>query len=199
MDTGWIFPHLRVTITGKGTVGARANPTLGEEPVTKHRTGELGVGELETDSIAVRTLTEDDLEAVVRIDASSSGLTRQDFYRAKIDRALNDSSVQLSLGAELDDMLVGFLIVAFYYGEFGIPETVAVIEAIGVHPEYRRHKVGLALLRQLEMNLRALHVEKVRTEVAWEQIDLLAFLAQTGYRPAARLCLEKDLSGRRPE
>lgn len=154
---------------------------------------ELPAGELETDRIPVRRLAPGDLDAVVRIDAASTGTTRRDFYRAKLGRALEDSSIQLSLAADLDGMVVGFLIVTFYYGEFGMPETVAVIEAFGVHPEYRGRKVAKALMRQLEMNLGALGVETVRTEVSWEQLELLGFLAHFGFEPAPRFCLQKDL------
>ena len=160
---------------------------------TDREVEELEVGELLTDRIPVRRLTSGDLPAVVRIDAASTGEVREDFYRAKLGRALEDSSVQLSLAAELDDHLVGFLIVTFYYGEFGMPETVAVVEALGVHPEYRGRQVGKALMRQLEMNLRALGVESVRTEVGWEQLELLRFLARMGFEPAPRFCLQKRL------
>ncbi len=156
---------------------------------------ELSVGELETDRVPVRRLTAEDLATVVRIDAASTGTVREDFYRAKLGRALDDSSIQLSLAAELDDLVVGFLIVTFYYGEFGMPETVAVIEALGVHPEYQGQKVGKALMRQLEMNLRALGVESVRTEVAFEQLEMLQFFARMGFEPAPRFCLQKRLGG----
>ena len=158
---------------------------------------ELPAGELETDRIPVRRLAPADLDAVVRIDAESTGSPRRDFYRAKLARALEDSSVQLSLAAELDGMVVGFLIVTFYYGEFGMPETVAVVEAFGVHPEYRGRKVAKALMRQLEMNLGALGVETVRTEVGWDQLELLGFLAHFGFEPAPRFCLQKDLGAAR--
>ncbi len=154
---------------------------------------ELAAGELEIDSIPVRRLGGDDLDAVVKIDAASTGAKREEFFRAKLARALEDSSVQLSLAAELDGMAVGFLIVTFYYGEFGQPETVAVIEAIGVHPEYRGRQVARALIRQLEMNLGALGVETVRTEVSWDQLELVQFLAHFGFEPAPRFCLQKKL------
>ncbi len=154
---------------------------------------DLATGELETDRIPVRRLASEDLDAVVRIDAAATGIQRREFYRAKLARALEDSSVQLSLVAELDGMPVGFLIVTFYYGEFGQPETIAVIEAFGVHPEYRGRHVARALMRQLEMNLGALGVETVRTEVGWDQLELLGFLAHFGYQPAPRFCLQKKL------
>ena len=156
---------------------------------------ELPSGELTTDHVLVRRLGEDDLDAVVRIDAVSTGAPRADFYRAKIRRALEDSSMQLSLAAEVDGMVAGFLVVTFYYGEFGIPETTAVLEALGVHPEYRRRQVGRALMRQLEMNLGALGVSAIRTEVDWNQLDLLGFLQGAGFSPAPRFCLVKRLGG----
>ncbi len=154
---------------------------------------ELAAGELETDRIPVRRLDSGDLDAVVKMDADATGVQRREFYRAKLARALEDSSVQLSLAAEQDGMPVGFLIVTFYYGEFGMPETVAVIEAIGVHPEYRGRQVARALMRQLEMNLGALGVETVRTEVSWDQLELVQFLAHFGFEPAPRFCLQKKL------
>lgn len=154
---------------------------------------ELAPGELETDRIPVRRLEAGDLETVVSIDAAATGIRRTDFYRNKLERALEDSSVQLSLAAEQDGRVVGFLFVTFFYGEFGQPEPTAVIEAIGVHPDYRGQAVGRALMRQLEMNLGALGVETIRTEVDWNQFELLGFLAHAGFRPAPRLCLEKTV------
>ena len=153
----------------------------------------LGPGELETDHVHVRNLTMDDLAAVVKIDAMSTGMQRADFYRTKIKQAVEDSTLQLSLAAEIDDLVVGFLTVTFYYGEFGRPEKVAVLDAIGVHPEFRGRKVAKALLRQLLMHLGALGVESVRTEVSAEQAQLLSFLARAGFLPAARVCLEMKI------
>jgi ribosomal protein S18 acetylase RimI-like enzyme len=161
--------------------------------MAEHADDELPAGALETDDILVRNLTMEDLGKVVRIDAASTGIHREEFFRTKIQRALEDSSVQLSLAAEVDGAVVGFLTVAFYFGEFGLPEPTAVLDAIGIHPEFRRRKVGKALLEQLETNLHALRVEKVRTEVDWDDFDLLGFLAHAGYRPSGRICLEKTL------
>lgn len=151
-------------------------------------------GELDTDHVTVRGLTLDDLDAVVRIDKASTGLQRQEFYRTKISRSIEDSSVHVSLAAELDDMVVGFVSVTMYFGEFGRPEATAVLDAIGVHPEYRGRKVAKAIMRQLEMNLGALGVETLRTEVSWDHFDLLAFLKMAGFSPAPRVSLAKSLN-----
>jgi predicted N-acetyltransferase YhbS len=154
---------------------------------------ELEPGELETDAVLVRQLALEDLDAVVRIDEIATGQARRDFYRARIVRSMEDSSINLSLAAEVDGHLVGFLGVSFYSGEFGQTGTVAVLDTIGVHPEFRGQRVAQALMRQLEMNLTGLRVPVLRTEVAWDQFELLAFFHAAGFVPAQRLSLEKTL------
>lgn len=150
-------------------------------------------GTLATDAVTVRDLREGDLAAVVRIDRASTGRSRQPYYQAKIKAAVLEPTLRTSLAAELDSHVVGFLIARVYFGEFGRTESVAVIDSVGVDPPYRGRAVGQALLRQLLMNLAALHVERVETQVDGSQPDLLAFLARAGFRPAARVCLERAL------
>jgi len=82
---------------------------------------------------------------------------------------------------------------SLFYGEFGLPEPVAVLDTLGVDAVLRHRKVGSALLRQLVLNLRALGIERVQTEVDWTLRDLLAFFAASGLAPAPRFCLELQL------
>ena len=57
---------------------------------------------------------------------------------------------------------------------------------------------GKALLRQLRHNLGALRIGTIRTEVAWDDLELLAFLKTEGFTPADRLCLECSLDPTAP-
>ena len=50
--------------------------------------------------------------------------------------------------------------------------------------------VGKALMRQLRLNLGALHIQTLRTEVAWHDFELLGFFKSEGFGPAERVCLE---------
>jgi predicted N-acetyltransferase YhbS len=150
-------------------------------------------GSLPTDAVLVRDLRTADLTAIVKIDRASTGRVREDYYKAKVKAAMSEPTLRTSLVAELDGHVVGFLVARLFYGEFGHAEAVAVIDSVGVDPAYRKQHVGQALLRQLTMNLRALHVERIETQVDWEQFDLLAFMAKNGFRPAARMCLERRL------
>lgn len=154
---------------------------------------ELGPGRLDTDDVLVRTLNEKDLEPIVGIDAAAMGRRRHEYYRDKVTSALRDSRMRMSLVAELDGVVVGFLMAQLHYGEFGRPEPTAVLDSIGVHPEWRDHHVGKALMRQFAMNAKALGVEVVRTEVSWDDFALLAFLRREGFAPGHRLVLERAL------
>jgi GNAT superfamily N-acetyltransferase len=77
------------------------------------------------------------------------------------------------------------------YGEFGQTETSAVLDAVGVDPGFARRRLGRALLEQLLLNLRSLRVERLITEVAWGEFELLAFLARAGFGPSQRLSFQK--------
>jgi ribosomal protein S18 acetylase RimI-like enzyme len=156
-------------------------------------------GILETDHTLVRVMNQHDLEAVVKIDAAASGRRRPRYFELMLERAVKQAALQVSLAAEVDGHVVGFAIVSLYYGEYGVGEPTASLDAIGVDPANRGQHVGKALLRQLRLNLSALRVTTLRTEVSWDNFDLLAFFKKEGFSPARRLCLECALDPTRLE
>jgi ribosomal protein S18 acetylase RimI-like enzyme len=154
---------------------------------------------LETDRTVVRLMNEHDLEAVVKIDAAASGRRRPRYFQLMLERAVKQAALQVSLAAEVDGHVVGFAIVSLYYGEYGVSEPTASLDAISVDPANRGQHVGKALLRQLRLNLSALRVTTLRTEVSWDNFDLLAFFKKEGFSPSRRLCLECALDPTRFE
>jgi ribosomal protein S18 acetylase RimI-like enzyme len=154
---------------------------------------------METDRTVVRLMNERDLEAVVKIDAAASGRRRPRYFELMLERAVKQAALQVSLAAEVDGRVVGFAIVSLYYGEYGVTEPTASLDAIGVDPAYRGQHVGKALLRQLRLNLSALRATTLRTEVSWDNFGLLAFFKKEGFSPSRRLCLECALDPTRFE
>lgn len=150
------------------------------------------------DAALVRLMREADLAAVVTIDAASSGRQRPEYFRSMLQRALIGSGLQISLVAETDGRVSGFLVASLYYGEYGVAEPSASIDAIGVAPERRHHGLATALMRQLLLNLGAIRIDVIRTEVEWDDFDLLAFLHASGFRPARRICLERRVDPTEP-
>ena len=177
----------------RGARGPAAAPTYVDREDLDRGELERKPGALETDAVPVRTLRAEDLEALVRIDRKIVGRSRREYLARKLDTALRDSGVCISLAAECDGRIAGFMLGSLYYGEFGLPEPVAILDTLEVDADLRHRRVATALLRQLLLNLRALGIERVRTEVDWTQRDLLAFFAQSGFAPAPRLCLELRL------
>jgi GNAT superfamily N-acetyltransferase len=155
---------------------------------------ELPPGTLETDAVTVRTLEPRDLDAIVRIDKEWTGRNRKNYYELKLAEAARDTGIRISLVAELDHVrgrhVAGFLLGRLYFGEFGHVERTALLDSIGVAREFSGRRVADALMRQLRMNLAALHIEKVQTQVDWDQFELLRFFAHEGFAPARRICLE---------
>ena len=146
----------------------------------------------EVESVYVRRLRPSDLNAVVALDAKSVGRRRDEYFKLKLEMAVNETGVEVSLAAELDDIFVGFMISRVFYGEFGRSEPAAVLEVIGVEPDFRGKGVAQAMLRQLRTNLLGLGVKKIQTEVAWEDQDMMRFFQHQGFAPAPRFCLDLD-------
>ncbi len=147
----------------------------------------------ERDDLKVRTLTLEDLPRLVRMDHALTGRNRTAWYEGKLKRALADSDVKISLGCEMEGFLVGAVLGVLQYGEFGQPEPIAVLDTILVDPGYARRGVGTALIEDLTRNLRALGIERLRTELAWDEHDLGRFLGTRGFSPAPRFVLERRL------
>jgi ribosomal protein S18 acetylase RimI-like enzyme len=146
----------------------------------------------ELDGILVRRLRPSDLESVIAVDAKLTGRRRDEYFKLKLEMAMNETGVEVSLAAEFDGLFVGFVIARVFYGEFGIAEPAAVLEVMGVHPDFRGSGIGHALVAQLTTNLLGLGVRKVSTEVGWDNQAMMAFLHREGFQPAARLCLDLD-------
>ena len=147
----------------------------------------------ERDGVTVRLLTLADAPRLVRMDQAITSRNRTAWYEGKLKRALQESDLQISLGAEVEGFVVGAVLGSLHYGEFGQPEPIAVLDTILVDPGYSRRGIGSALLENLTRNLRALGIERLRTEVAWDEHDLNRFLGLQGFVPAPRLVLELRL------
>lgn len=153
----------------------------------------------EAEQVVVRRLRPEDLEAVIALDARITKRRRSEYFKLKLRQNLEESGIVISLAAELDGIFSGFLLARVYYGEFGLMEPVAVLDTIGVHPDFQRHGVGAALLDQVRTDLAGLGVPRLQTEVSWDDPGLLTFFRHQGFRPAARFCLELDLTHRTRE
>ncbi|HIJ89182.1 MAG TPA: GNAT family N-acetyltransferase [Desulfuromonadales bacterium] len=143
--------------------------------------------------IVVRALKGTDISAINKIDTKLTGLDRSAYFASKFREMLDDSGVRVSMVAEHEGIISGYIMARVDYGEFGQVEKAAVIDTIGVHPDYAGTGVGHELLSQLLVNLATLQVEVVRTKVEHENSGLRNFLAKRGFKPSQRLILTKEI------
>ena len=141
--------------------------------------------------VDVRTLQADDMKDIVRIDQRVTGRRREAYIRELVGEAMTDSAVRVSLLARVDGIAVGFVMALTDFGDFGRAEPVAILDTIGVDPDYSHRGVGHGLLSQLFVNLEGLRVERVETVVARENFGLLGFFYDIGFEPAQRLSFVK--------
>ncbi len=142
---------------------------------------------LARDGADLRLMTTADLPEIVRIDRRLTGRDRGDYMRAQLAEAMDDSAIRISLVARVDGAAVGYLMARTDFGDFGRTEPVAVIDTIGVDPDYAHRGVGHALLSQLFVNLGALRVERIESIVAPRDLPLAGFLYECGFAPSQRL------------
>jgi ribosomal protein S18 acetylase RimI-like enzyme len=148
---------------------------------------------LARDNADVRSLRPEDIGDLIRIDRRLTGRDRSAYIERQVEEALHDSAVRMSLAAYCDGSAVGYLAAKVDFGDAGRTEPTAVIDTLAVDPDRAGSGIGTALVSQLLVNLTALQVERIETEVAPDRLDLLAFFYRLGFAPGARLGFVKRL------
>jgi ribosomal protein S18 acetylase RimI-like enzyme len=174
--------------------GVKIPERVGEPQEIDYSATAADFGPLARDRIPVRSMKESDLSVLTAIDRRITGRDRARYFERKLAEALHESDVRVSLVAELEGVPAGFIMARVDLGEFGRLESAAVLDTIGVEPEYRTRGVGRALLSQLLANLASLRVDKILTEVDWADRDLMSFLAHCGFKPSTRLSFDYRLT-----
>lgn len=143
------------------------------------------------DRFDLRAFQEGDVDEIIRIDQAVVGRRREAYIRELVEEAMGDSAVRVSLVARVDGIAAGFVMARADFGDYGRVEPVAVLDTIGVDPDFQHRGLGHALLSQLFANLQALGVESVETSVARENFGLLGFFYDAGFQQSQRLSFEK--------
>ncbi len=137
----------------------------------------------------IRSLRKEDLEAIVTIDQKVLGEGRRDYWERKLE-SINNGSSQASLVAEMEGKVVGFILGDVSGWEFGVPETIAWIDTIGVDPAYQKKGLATALALELIKILKGKGVKTIYTLVRWSDWDLLQFFHRMGFTRGDMINLE---------
>ncbi len=142
----------------------------------------------------VRPVRRADLEHVIAIDATVTGLEKRAYWQRVFRRYGKTGSTDQRhfLVALLDGHVVGFVIGEVRDWEFGSPPCGWVF-AIDVQPEARLGGIGAALLAALSTLFRRAGVLKLRTMLSRENTLILSFFRSQGMMAGPLIPLEMNL------
>ena len=141
------------------------------------------------ESVKIRPLSKDDLEAIVEIDERVLGESRKDYWEKKL-KLTNEKSSQVSLVAELEGKVLGFILGDVSGWEFGVPDTIGWIDTIGVDPAYQKKGLATTLANELIKRLKVIGVRTIYTLVSWNDWNLLQFFHAMGFTRGDMINLE---------
>lgn len=146
------------------------------------------------ETVSVRPVEPSDLAAIMRIDEKLSGQTRKESWRQRLEIAALRPP-WMSLVAETDGRLVGFLFGWVGGSEFGIARPTGWVDLVGVDPPYRGRGVARALLRRFEDSGRELRaIERLATLIDLSQADVREFFTRAGFHHGPMIHMEKPCS-----
>jgi ribosomal protein S18 acetylase RimI-like enzyme len=168
-----------------------ANPPA----LPRKRVPEVAVGNNPEDrsAVLVRPVRRADLDQVIDIDATVTGLEKRKYWMSVYRRygsAQRDG--QQFLVALAEGRVVGFVIGEVRDWEFGSPPCGWVF-AIDVDPQARLAGVGTRLLEAISASFRHSGVRKLRTMLALDNTLILSFFRSQGMMAGPLIALEMDL------
>jgi predicted N-acetyltransferase YhbS len=141
------------------------------------------------ENMKIRPLEKEDLEAIVEIDERVLGENRRSYWERKLE-LMNNKASQVSLVAEMEGKVVGFILGDVSGWEFGVPDTIGWIDTIAIDPIYQKRGLATALANEVIKNLKAIGVRAVYTLVSWNDWDLLQFFHAMGFTRGDMINLE---------
>ena len=147
------------------------------------------------DALVIRPVRRGDLDPVVAIDATVTGLEKRKYWASVYRRyGAGDRSEKQFLVALTQGRVVGFVIGEVRDWEFGSPPCGWVF-AIDVHPQARLGGIGARLLEAINAGFRRAGVRKLRTMLARDNTLILSFFRSQGMMAGPLISLEMDLEG----
>ena len=146
------------------------------------------------DELTVRAVRRADLDEVIAIDATVTGLEKRNYWQRVYRRygVAARGEQRHFLVAESGGSVVGFLIGEVRDWEFGSPPCGWVF-AIDIRPDARQSGVASRLLVTLSNKFRRAGVSKLRTLLARDNTLILSFFRSQGMMAAPLIPLEMDL------
>lgn len=151
---------------------------------------------VETATLAVRELREEDLQRVVEIDALHTGEAKTSYWKRVFGRFLSEERdvLRVGLAGETDGRVVAYLLGEVRAFEFG-SEACGWIFAVGVDPAHLRSGIASTLLAAACRRFHDSGITTVRTMVRRNDVPVLSFFRSSGFTGGSFVQLELSLGG----
>ncbi len=144
-------------------------------------------------ALSIRAAAPGDLDAVIALDAETSGLAKPDYWRTMFATFVPDQGGErYLLVADIEGQAVGFVVGEVRAWEFGSPPCGWVF-ALGVSNTHREHHVGSRLMARIFQCFKSDDVTSVRTNVSRHDTLNLSFFRSLGMTAGPYVQLEMAL------
>jgi GNAT superfamily N-acetyltransferase len=174
---------------------------LEAKKLVMHRTvGRTKLWKEASAGVKIRPLSLDNIKDIVRIEKRIErklGIIneeRMEYLKEATRYNIERSDPMMSLGAELDGNIVGFIIGEIRIWEFGIAEKTGWIRILGVDPDFQRRGIGRKLGEALLEHFERRGIKRIRTMAEWYTGDLISFFKSLGFNMLNMIPLEKELN-----
>ncbi|MGF1671975.1 MAG: GNAT family N-acetyltransferase [Balneolaceae bacterium] len=140
----------------------------------------------------IREVSAADVDAIIKIDAEISDAAKPQYWHDALEKYHSRKEDGFFLIAEQNEQVVGFIIGEIRAWEFGSPPCGWVF-VIGVKKEKRLSGIGTRMLDALCECFRQRGITRVRTMIARQDHELLAFFRSHGMLAGPYQQLEKNL------
>jgi len=149
--------------------------------------------------VKIKPLTKDDISDILKIEErieeelGIKNKERTEYLKETAIYNIEHGDPMLSIGAEVDGNLVGFMIGELRLWEFGRGEKIGWIRILGVDPEFRGRGIGRKLAETLFEHFKRRGIKRVRTMVDWYAGELISYFRSLGFNMMNMVPLEKEL------
>lgn len=145
------------------------------------------------DPVAIRRVRKGDLDRIIAIDATVTGLEKRSYWHSVYRRyGVAGRAERQFLVADAGGRIVGFIIGEVRDWEFG-SASCGWVFAIDVEPGSRLQGLGARLLEAICAGFRRAGARKVRTVLSRDNTLILSFFRSQGMMAGPFIPLEMDL------
>jgi predicted N-acetyltransferase YhbS len=129
--------------------------------------------------VKIRKLKAEDAKAIRKI---YFGITQESVARdfGRIIKEQAQAKDKVSLVAEIDGKLVGYMVSYILSGGFGLKKS-AWIAQLGVDPQHMGQGIGDSLAKEIFKFCKRKGIKDIYTSVRWDSTDLLSFFKTLGF------------------